>query len=82
MTNIVMLDCFLILFARERFHGKKQRTAKMQFYGKTFSYKLGVSNGSLSATDSVLLKLIGPFGFIPVHKLSLHDKLSMYNYEL
>ena len=28
------------------------------------------------------LKLTGPFAFIPVHKLSLHDKLSMYNYEL
>ena len=39
---LAMLDCFLISFARERSHGKKQRQTKMQFYKKTFSYKSGV----------------------------------------
>ena len=34
------------------------------------------------ATDSVLLKLMGPSAFIPAHKLCLHDKLSMYNFKL
>ena len=35
MTGMAMLDCFLILFARERSLGKRQ--AKICFYGKTFS---------------------------------------------
>ena len=42
MTDIAMLDYFLILFARERSHRKKQRQAKMRFYRKNFSYKAGV----------------------------------------
>ena len=34
------------------------------------------------ATDSVLLKVMEPSAFIPVNKLCLHDKLSMYNFKL
>ena len=35
MTDMTMLDCFFILFARERSLGKRQE--KIWFYGKTFS---------------------------------------------
>ena len=42
MTDIAMFHCFLILFARESSYEKKQKQAKMWFYGKTFSYKAGV----------------------------------------
>ena len=41
-----------------------------------------ISNSWLSATDSALLKLMGPYIFIPVLKLWFQDKLSMYSYEL
>ena len=41
-----------------------------------------VLNWWLPASNLAYLKLMGPFAFIPTHKLWLHDKLSMYNYEL
>ena len=40
MTDIGMLDYFLILFARERSHRKKQRQAKCGSIEKNFLIKL------------------------------------------
>ena len=42
MTYIAMFDCFLILFARERFPTKKAKAGKNVVLWKTFSYKAGV----------------------------------------
>ena len=67
-TDMAMLDCFLY-YLHERVPLEKG-TQKLGFMEKLFLMPV------------YCLKLTGPFAFIPVHKLSLHDKLSIYNYEL
>ena len=75
---------FDIISARKVSMEKRKGRQKCGFMEKLFLIKLVYCfNWWLSATDSTLLKLTGPFAFIPVHKLSLHDKLCItINYEL
>ena len=83
MTDLAMFDCFLILLAREKSHMEKVKAGENVVQWKRFLMKSRwiVLNWWLSTTDSTFLKLMGPSDFIPVHKLCLHDKLSMYIYK-
>ena len=73
MIIMAMFDCFLVSFAREKSHGKNQRQTKMRSYGKNIFLQSRCI--VLTWWLSALLKLEGPFAFLPVRKLSLHDKL-------
>ena len=68
---------------REKSHMKKAKAGKNVVQWKSFFKKIWCIflNWWLSATDWPLLKVMGPFDFITVHKLWLHEKLSVYNYE-
>ena len=68
MTDMAMLDWFWY-YLHERGPMEKGRQ-KFGFMEKCFLLPV------------YYLKLKGPFAFIPVYKLSLHDKLSIYHYEL
>ena len=84
ITGLTMFDCFLILIARKKSHRKKSKAGKNVVEWKKILIRgwCIVLNSLLSTTDSPLLKLMGPSAFIPVHKLWLHNKLSLHNYEL
>ena len=63
----------------------KQITVFTVFYEKLLAIRILINKNTAKVQPMLhfnWLKLIGPSAFIHVHKLWLHKKLSMYNYEL
>ena len=74
---------FDIICTRKVSMEKSKGRQKCDFMEKLFLIKLVYRFKLMTVSNcATVLKLIGPFAFMPVHKFSLHDKLSMYNCQL